>query len=55
VLPHEASAERLMFAITRLLTDPSFTQAAQRIGRALTAVSSRARFPALIDRILAKG
>jgi UDP:flavonoid glycosyltransferase YjiC (YdhE family) len=55
VLPHEASAERLMFAITRLLTDPSFAQAAQRIGRALTAVSSRARFPALIDRILAKG
>jgi UDP:flavonoid glycosyltransferase YjiC (YdhE family) len=53
VLPHEASAERLMFAITTLLTDPSFAQAAQRIGRALTAVSSRARFPALIDQILA--
>lgn len=52
VLPHEASAERLMFAITALLTDPSYTLAAQRIGRALSNVSSRARFQALVERIV---
>jgi UDP:flavonoid glycosyltransferase YjiC (YdhE family) len=52
VLPHEASAERLMFAITTLLTDPSFSEAAQRIGRALTAVSARARFSELIERLV---
>jgi len=51
VLPHEASAERLMFAITTLLTDGSYSEAAQRIGRALSAVSARARFQDWIERI----
>lgn len=51
VLPHEASVERLMFAITALLTDASYSEAAQRIGRSLCAVSSRARFQAVIERI----
>jgi len=50
VLPHEATAERLMFAITTLLTDASYTDAAQRMGRALSAVSSRARFQEWIER-----
>jgi UDP:flavonoid glycosyltransferase YjiC (YdhE family) len=51
VLPHEASAERLMFAITTLLTDGSYIEAAQRMGGALSAVSSRARFQDWIERV----
>ena len=53
VLPHEASAERLMFAITALLTDPSYTLAAQRMAGALREVDARARFQDLVERIVA--
>jgi UDP:flavonoid glycosyltransferase YjiC (YdhE family) len=53
VLPHEASAERLMFAITTLLTDAGYTHNAQRIARALAAAPARARFQDLVDRVVA--
>jgi UDP:flavonoid glycosyltransferase YjiC (YdhE family) len=51
VLPHEATAERLMFAVTALLTDGRYTQNAQRIARALAATPARARFQDLVDRV----
>jgi UDP:flavonoid glycosyltransferase YjiC (YdhE family) len=51
VLPHEATAERLMFAVTALLTDGRYIQNARRIARALAATSARTRFQDLVDRV----
>lgn len=50
VLPHQASPERLMFAITTLLTDSSHRLAAQRMSRALHAVSASARFQSFVEQ-----
>jgi len=53
VLPHEASAERLMFAITALLTDDRYTEGARRIAKALVAAPARERFARFVERAVA--
>ena len=52
VLPHEASAERLMFAITTLLTDARYKLAAQRMARALSALDAKQRFASFVESVV---
>lgn len=54
VLPHEASADRLMFAITALLSDGRYRDAAARLARALRAVDAKQRFPELVEALLTR-